>query len=235
MGKSNQYFAKKQRHLACSRFSAIAEGFLLDVVRHRGTSPINTMARGVSLAEIGLDFDSDETELRVLYNPPAGTLIAILVPRRRHLDTRIFMRQLGEECYRELLLPNELASVVDVAVCADRPVMFLNVFTYRNAARAGADFECVARVYLPNGIVERLPGPVLVDTPQWKGPAFPTDLWIDDIVAVSTDGQQLYVIAAIVVPTGETLHSVWCERWLSTFDVDDGSLKPFAELPAMSA
>ncbi len=193
-------------------------------------------AANSSLAEIGLDFDGRETELRVVYNPPAEMLIAILVPRRPvTLGKRIFLRKLRDQRYCELSLPNELASVVDVAVCSELPVMFLNVFTYRNAARAGADFDGVVRIYLPGGAIEQLPLPVLVDTSQWEGPAIPTELRIDEIVAVSTAGQRLYVVAAIAIPTGETLHSVRFERWLSTFDVDDGSLKPLAELPAMFA
>lgn len=190
----------------------------------------------MSLTEIGLDFDAREMELRTLYNPPGETLIAILVPRRPgQLDKRVFVRQLGEERYRELSIPHELSSIAGVAVCSDLPALFLNVFVYRDAARAAADFAGVARVFLPQGMIERLPSPVLVDTPQWQGPAIPTDLWIDDILAASADGQRLHVIAAIVVPTGETLHSAHAGRWLATFDVGDGSLKPLAEFPAMFA
>lgn len=189
-----------------------------------------------SLAEIGLSFQSKETALRVLYSARGKTLIAVLDPRLpTSQGKRVFLRQLSEERYREVLAPLDLATVASVAVCAEQPLMFLSVFKYTSETRAAADFEALFRVSLPDSVIERLPDPVLVDIPEWEGPAVPTELWIDEIVGISTSAQQLYVIAAIAVPTGETLYSVEFQRWLSTFAVDDGGVKPIAELPAMFA
>lgn len=180
--------------------------------------------------DIGLPADED-WRVTLYFNAPAQTLIAVC-RRASSSEKRIFIRHVSERRYGEVVLPIELGFIDDVAVCSGRPLLFLSAWQWRDKTRAAADFAALARVVLPAGVPEPLPQPTLVDTPVWNGPTNPIAIWIEKILGIDPEGRELSIVAAIDVPTGETLHAERAERWVATFDVRDGSTKPIARLLA---
>ena len=183
------------------------------------------------LTDIGLPVGKGTRIQSVTFNEAAATLVAVLQPINviNSSDQRVFVRALGESHYRELELPDPLASVGDCCVCAGAPVALLNIVKWTGPDRRAANNLGLYRVSLPDGRLERLPAPMDPITA-------PEEISVNTILGASPDGTELHLIISrpIYVRISPALgHRMGF--FVAKYAVASGTVSMMDELPAVFA
>lgn len=184
-----------------------------------------------TLSDIGLPVGSAHGLHDIAYNAPSRTLVAVLRSLRfvEPEDLRVFVRRVDEGAYREVVLPDELASVSDIVTCSETSEAYMNVMKWSDASRTSADFFGHFRLLLPEGVLHRLPDPFDPHDPD-------TSMFIWQLVGPSSDARELHVIvgrpAAVAIPPEIGYRMGY---YLAALSVETGALSTIAELPAIVA
>ncbi|APR75891.1 Hypothetical protein A7982_01238 [Minicystis rosea] len=144
-------------------------------------------------------------------------------------DLRVFVRRVDEGAYREVVLPDELASVSDIVTCSETSEAYMNVMKWSDASRMSASFFGLVRLSLPDGALQRLPEPFdPVDAD--------TRMFVSKLVGPSSGGREVHAIVgrpiAVAIPPE---HGYRMGYFLVTINVETGALDTISEVPAIVA
>ncbi len=128
----------------------------------------------------------------ISFNKPSGAFVVVMQPANlaSSFDQRVFVRRMAETSYREVKLPDALASVTDAVGCSNAPYVFLNMMKWCDAGHRAATDLGLFRLVLPEGQLERLPN---ASDPATE----PEAISVSAILAVSPDGTELHVIVGL--------------------------------------
>jgi hypothetical protein len=141
-----------------------------------------------SLDTLGLPLP--RTSLRIEYSASSGSLVVTVTPKtsaRAHPFERLFVRRIDEPRYREIVFAED-EHLESLAICGGQPYAY--VHTLISAPDEwGLNDGGVARLWLPEGRLERLPAV------HW-GHNNESKCWTAQLLGVSPDGTAPIVIAS---------------------------------------
>lgn len=131
---------------------------------------------------------------RLLFNATARTLVAVLRPLRIHNGVyQLFAREMHEERYRPLTLPEGATHVSDIAICGGSAVAFVILNAWRPVPLPGSDAYGienlgVGRISLPNGSFSILPAA--------KGKPGSRRVWMSALLGIADDAHSYLAVVA---------------------------------------
>lgn len=148
--------------------------------------------------EIGIP--NEYGPLRLLYNPPAETVIAELRSvGEEFLPNRIYTRHKDSAKYELLGEPDALISYESVATALARPLVFYNTFKLTNVSATSAgkreyamDWDGLYSLELKKQTHSKIASKDALALP----PPY-SEGWVSSLVSVSDDGSELYLRVAV--------------------------------------
>lgn len=164
---------------------------------------------------------------KLLYNPPSETMIVQVQGNDAEtwLPTRLYIKHKDATQYTQVGDPDEWTSFDSPVTSLDEPLLGFNVTAWHGTGDAiGGDWKELNILNLKSGIIE-----YSVKNGELILPEKFNECWVDNLLAISDDGKQIYLAAGLSF-LGENNSQSRVSHVLAVLDLTSKHLEPITTL-----